>query len=64
MITKMTKYSFILLSGESEAFLENLQELGVVDIQLSTKTVDKVSSAILEKNQRNRNAIKYKKKQK
>ena len=49
MITKMTKYSFILLSGESEAFLENLQELGVVDIQRSTKPVDQVSSAMLEK---------------
>ena len=59
MITKMTKYSFILLSGESEAFLENLQELGVVDIQRSTKPVDQVSSAMLEKTLGMRKAIAF-----
>ena len=43
MITKMTKYSFILLSGEKEGFLEQLQELGVVDISRSVKPVDQDS---------------------
>ncbi|MCQ2140773.1 MAG: ATPase V [Bacteroidales bacterium] len=57
MITKMTKYSFILLSGESESFLENLQELGVVDIQRSTKPVDDKSASMLEKTLSVRSAI-------
>ena len=49
MITKMTKYSFILLSGEKEGFLEQLQELGVVDITRSVKPVDQDSSEMLAK---------------
>lgn len=49
MIDKMTKYSFILLSGENEEFLGKLQELGVVDITRSEKPVDEKSSAMLEK---------------
>lgn len=57
MIEKMTKYSFILLSGESESFLENLQELGVVDIQRSRKPVDTKSSEMLEKTLKIRSAI-------
>lgn len=49
MITKMTKYSFILLSDEAGKFLEKLQEMGVVDITRSGKPVDVRSSAMLEK---------------
>ena len=37
------KYSFVLLSGEKEGFLEQLQELGVVDISRSVKPVDQDS---------------------
>ena len=51
MITKMTKYSFILLSEETGGFLEKLQELGVVDITRSKKPVDATSTAMLEKTQ-------------
>ena len=40
MIEKMTKYSFILLSADKEKFLEDLTELGVVDITRSSKPVD------------------------
>ena len=29
MIAKMTQYSFILLHGDKEAFLSELQQLGV-----------------------------------
>ncbi len=47
MITAMTKYSFILLSGEKEEFLRSLQELGVVDISRSSKPVDDVSGHIV-----------------
>ena len=42
MVDKMMKYSFILLSGETEGFLEKLQELGVVDITRSAKPVGRV----------------------
>ncbi len=47
MISSMTKYSFILLSGEKEGFLDRLQELGVVDISRSQKPVDEVSRRIV-----------------
>ncbi|MGN0189617.1 MAG: V-type ATP synthase subunit I [Candidatus Cryptobacteroides sp.] len=45
----MTKYSFILLSGETEGFLKQLQELGVVDIKRSTKPVNEATSAKFER---------------
>lgn len=47
MIEKMTKYSFILLSGKTEEFLRCLQELGLVDITRSSKPVDERSAALL-----------------
>ena len=40
MITKMTKYSFIMLSDETGNFLTRLQDLGVVDITRARKPVD------------------------
>ena len=40
MIQKMTAYSWILLSGDRDGFLQALQELGVVDITRSSKPVD------------------------
>ncbi len=49
MVDKMMKYSFILLSGESEEFLKQLQELGVVDISRSTKPVSEESAVKFEK---------------
>lgn len=47
MITRMTKYSFVLLNSDKDMFLEKLQELGVVDITRSSKPVDEHSEAIL-----------------
>lgn len=35
MISPMTRYSFILLNGEQDGLLEQLQELGLVDITRS-----------------------------
>ena len=32
MISKMTKYDFVLYAGQSEDFIERLRELGLVDI--------------------------------
>ena len=44
----MIKYSFILLSEETDGFLDKLQELGVVDVTRSAKPIDDRSAAILE----------------
>ena len=55
----MTKYSFILLTGEKEGFLEQLQELGVVDISRSVKPVDQDSSEMLAKASRAKNVLEY-----
>ena len=40
MIVKMSKYSFILLSEQKESFLQQLQEMGVIDIKRSAKNRD------------------------
>ena len=42
------KYSFILLSRETEGFLAKLQELGVVDVTRSAKPVDDRSAEMLD----------------
>ena len=47
MIEKMTKYSWILLSGDKQEFLERLRTLGVVDITRSSKPVDRHSQDML-----------------
>ena len=46
MIDRMTKYSFVLLSGEADGFLRKLEELGVVDITRSEKPVDDTSARL------------------
>ena len=43
MIDKMTKLSFILLSGEEGSLLKKIQEIGLVDITRSSKPVDRES---------------------
>ena len=48
MVDKMMKYSFILLSGETEGFLAKLQELGVVDVTRSAKPIDEHSAAVMD----------------
>ena len=42
------KYSFILLSEETEGFLNKLQEMGVVDVTRSAKPVDENSAKMLD----------------
>ena len=59
MITKMTKYSFVLLSGEKEGFLEKIQELGVVDITRSVKPVDDHSHEMLAEATRARKVLEF-----
>lgn len=44
MIEKMTKYNFVLLTDEVDAFLTSIQEIGLVDITRSSKAVDDKSS--------------------
>lgn len=49
MITRMTKYSFVLLSGQTSRFLNKLQELGMVDINRQEKAVDQHSRELADK---------------
>ena len=58
MIKKMTKYSFILPSGEKDGFLKKLSELGVMDITRSDKPVDECSAKMLDTVLRYKSAIK------
>ena len=48
MISKMTQYSFILLHGDKEQFLSELQGLGVMDITRASKPVDSRSQSLLD----------------
>ena len=48
MVDKMMKYSFILLSGETEDFLNRIQEVGVVDVTRSAKPIDELSAGMLD----------------
>lgn len=57
MVTKMTKYFFILLSEQTEGFLNSLQELGVVDISRSLKPIDEQSSGMLAEADRAKKAL-------
>ena len=59
MIEKMTRYNFILLGGEEEKFLADLQELGVVDITRSFKPVDDASNQLLLKAESLKNAVAF-----
>jgi V/A-type H+-transporting ATPase subunit I len=43
----MTKYSFILLNGQQDGFLEKLQEIGLVDITRSVKPADNHSHEMM-----------------
>ena len=42
----MTKYDFILMSGDADAFLEKLQSVGVMDITRSKKPIDEQSEKL------------------
>ena len=57
MIGKMTRYAFILLSGEKEGFIEALQAIGLVDITRSEKPVDERSAALLQRAESHRQVI-------
>ena len=46
MVTEMTRYDFILMSGDADAFLEKLQSVGVVDITRSLKPIDEKSEKL------------------
>ena len=47
MIASMTKYSFILLSGRQGDLLEQLQQIGLVDITRSAKPMDDKSRELM-----------------
>ena len=46
MVTEMTKYDFILMSGDADGFLKKLQEIGLVDITRSVKPIDEQSEKL------------------
>ena len=46
MVTEMTKYNFVLLSGDADDFLRTLQKVGVVDITRSQVSVGEESEAV------------------
>lgn len=49
MIERMTRYDFILLSGQKEEFIRELGTLGVMDITRSFKPVDEKSREIMSR---------------
>ena len=53
----MTKYSFILLSGQTEEFLSKIQDLGVIDISRSLKPMDERSESLLGKADKAKKAL-------
>lgn len=57
MITKMTKYSLIVLSSDLDDFLVKLQDLGIMDITRSKKAIDDTSKEMLNLSLRYRTAI-------
>ena len=46
MVTEMTKYDFILMSGDADGFLKKLQGIGLVDITRSVKPIDEQSEKL------------------
>ncbi len=58
MITKMTKYSFILFHKEVLPFLDRLQDIGMVDIIRENKAIDDHSKELLGKIQNYSAALK------
>ncbi len=44
MITKMTRYSIVLMSGDREKVLDRIRDIGLMDITRSSKPVDGKSS--------------------
>lgn len=59
MIRKMTKYSFILLNEDKDKFLEELSNLGVMDITRSAKAIDEKSAAMFDMNSRFKRGIAF-----
>ncbi len=49
MITRMTKYSFVLLSKDTPGFLNQIQDLGMVDINREEKAVDTASKEMADR---------------
>ena len=58
MISRMTKYSFIIYHPELKDFLGKVQELGMVDIRRENKAVDNHSKELLSAVQNNSLVIK------
>ena len=49
MIKQMTKYSFVIFHKDVSSFLENLQQIGLLDIKRTSKPTSAASYELLEK---------------
>lgn len=58
MITRMTRYSMVLPTGDLDAFLASLQELGLMDITRKSRAFDSGSEELFRKISRYRAAVK------
>ncbi len=59
MIVKMTKYTFVVLAGERDDFLERLQELGLVDVTSTGWEPSEDERALMTLAERHREAVEY-----
>ena len=57
MITKMTKYTFLLLSSDTDDFLRKVQDIGLIDITRSRKPVDPASARLFHEAEEARREI-------
>ncbi len=59
MIVKMTKYTFVVLAGRKDDFLERLQELGMVDVTTTGWEPSENDRALMTLADRHREAVEY-----
>ncbi len=59
MIVRMNKYTFVVLAGQKEAFLERLQELGMVDVTVTGWEPSEEDRALMLQIERHREATEY-----
>ena len=59
MIVRMTKYTFVVLAGQKEDFLERLQELGLVDVTATGWEPSEEERTLLSLADKHREAVEY-----
>ncbi len=59
MIVRMNKYTFVVLADGKDAFLERLQELGMVDVTVTGWEPSEEDRALMSQIERHREAAEY-----